>query len=363
MLDIVTIAAGGGSIAWIGPRGLLKVGPQSAGADPGPICYGRGGAQPTVTDASVVLGRIPAGLLGGEVPLDADAARTGFAELAGVLELSVEEAAAGVLEIACWNQTHGIRQVTIERGRDPRAYCLVAFGGSGPLIAAHIADLLEMEEVLIPPNPGNLSAFGLLVSDIRRDLVRTFVRGQHELDIAELEDAWRALEVEADEALRSEGVPAANIRLRRVVDARYAGEAHEVRVPAEEALDEVSLAGLLERFHEAHERRYGYSYAGEQPVEVVNLRIQAIGVVHRPRFAPTGKVGGTGRLGPVGQRPVYFDGIGYVEIPVYRRADLAGGTSLDGPAIVEEFGSTTVLFPQWSSRVDEYANLIMTRSR
>ena len=362
MLDIVTVAAGGGSIAWLGPQSSLKVGPQSAGADPGPICYGRGGTEPTVTDANLVLGRIPAGLLGGEVPLDLAAAREGFARLAGPLGLSVEEAASGVLEIATWNQAHGIRQVTIERGREPRSYLLVAFGGSGPLLASHIADVLEIERVLIPPNPGNLSAFGLLVSDIKRDFVRTFVRSEDNLEIEQLEEVWAALEEEGRRVLRAEGVEEGRIVLQRTVDARYFGEAHEVKVPVGggRRLDGRGLAAILDSFHDLHGRTFGYAYRGEQPVELVNLRVQAVGSVHRPSLSPSPD-GPRGASGPYTERPVYFDDDGFVDCPIYRRVDLGVEDSLDGPTVIEEFGSTTVVFPGWKLRVDAYGNLLMER--
>jgi N-methylhydantoinase A len=361
MLDIVTVAAGGGSIAWLGPLDSLKVGPRSAGADPGPICYGRGGSEPTVTDANLVLGRIPAGLLGGEVPLDTASARGGFARLAGPLGLSMEETAAGVLEIAAWNQAHGIRQVTIERGRDPRSYLLVAFGGSGPLLASHIADILEIERVLVPPNPGNLSAFGLLVSDIKRDFVRTFVRSEERLAIDELEEVWAGLEKEGRRVLRSEGVEEERIVLQRTVDARYLGEAHEVNVPVGAGrLDEQSLNAIIGRFHDIHELTFGYAYRGEQPVELVNLRILAVGCVHRPAPALATTNGQRGASGPYTERLVYFEE-GFVDCPVYRRAELAAGSSLDGPAIVEEFGSTTVVSPGWRLQVDGYGNNVMER--
>jgi N-methylhydantoinase A len=363
MVDIVTVAAGGGSIAWVSPQGSLKVGPQSAGADPGPVCYGKGGAEPTVTDANLALGRIPEGLLGGEVPLDRRASQSALGALGDRLGLSVEEVASGVLEIASWNQTHGIRQVTIERGRDPRTFCLVAFGGSGPLLAAQVADLLEVETVLVPPNPGNVSAFGLLVSDIRRDLVQTFVRGEHQFDVEELEAAWQELENQGRAVLRNEGVLPEKIDLRRVIDARYLGEAHEVKVPAPAGpLDAAGLTVLVERFHDVHELTYGYGYRGEQPVELVNLRVQAVGEVHRPRLTTSGN-GGAGPAVPVSMRPVYFEGRGFFDCPIHTRGDLRAGQTIDGPAIVEEFGSTTVVFPEWGARVDGYGNLLMERSR
>ena len=361
MVDIVTAAAGGGSVAWVGQQRSLKVGPQSAGADPGPICYGRGGTQPTVTDANLVLGRVPAVLIGGEIELDVEGARAAFETLGGELGLTAEEAAAGVLEIASWNQTHGIRQVSVERGRDPRAFALFAFGGSGPLLAAQVADLLDMETVIIPPNPGNTSAFGLLVSDIKRDFVRTFVRGESELDAAELRAAWSTLEDEGRDVLAREGVAADRMILKRIADARYLEEAHEVQVSVPEAqLDDAALAALVDRFHDVHERVYGYAYRGEQPVELVNLRVQAVGVVHRPTLAPA--AGGSTDARSVDIRAVHFDGAS-VETPIYRRDDLGAGASITGPAIIEEFGSTTVVFPAWQLRVDDFGNLILEKER
>jgi N-methylhydantoinase A len=361
MVDIVTVAAGGGSIAWMGQQGSLKVGPQSAGADPGPICYGKGGTAPTVTDANLVLGRVPSRLIGGEIQLDIDGARTAFEKLGAELGLTAHEAAAGVLEIASWNQTHGIRQVSVERGRDPRAFALFAFGGSGPLLAAQVAGLLDMETVIIPPNPGNTSAFGLLVSDIKRDFVRTFVRSEAQLDASELEAAWSELEREGRAVLTREGVAEDKMILKRIVDARYFGEAHEVQVPIPDAkIDAAALPGLIDRFHDVHDRVYGYAYRGEQPIELVNLRVQAVGVVHRPTLAPN--AGGSADPKPTGTRSVYFDGE-QVETPVYGRDQLGAGANFEGPAIVEEFGSTTVVFAGWRARVDDFGNLILEMNR
>ena len=263
----------------------------------------------------------------------------------------------GVLEIASWNQTHGIRQVSVERGRDPRAFALFAFGGSGPLLAAQVAGLLDMETVIIPPNPGNTSAFGLLVSDIKRDFVRTFVRSEAQLDASELEAAWSELEREGGAVLTREGVAEDKMILKRIVDARYFGEAHEVQVPVPDTkLDAAALPGLIDRFHDVHDRVYGYAYRGEQPIELVNLRVQAVGVVHRPTLASN--AGGSADPKPTGTRGVYFDGE-QAETPVYSRDQLGAGASFEGPAIVEEFGSTTVVFAGWRARVDDFGNLIL----
>lgn len=358
MLDIVAVGTGGGSVAWIGPQGALKVGPGSAGADPGPICYGNGGAEPTVTDANLVLGRIPNHLLGGEVPLDAELAEEGVGKIAAQLELSVEETAMGILEIAAWNQANGIRQVSVQRGHDPRNYCLVSFGGFGGLLAGEVADALGIQTVLVPPNPGNVSALGLQVSDVRRDYVRTFVRSEDEADLAEIESLWRQLEERGREDLKREGVADEAISLVRSADARYVGEAHECRVVLDEGLSGLdALTRVWADFHAAHERLFGFAYRGEQRVEIVNLRVQAVGAVHRPSLARSEN--GVASATPTTNRPVYF-GDRWVDAAIYARDQLPVGHTLSGPAVIQEFGSTTVVFGGWYVRVDEDLNLIMT---
>lgn len=361
MLDIVAVGTGGGSIAWIGPQGSMKVGPASAGADPGPMCYAKGGDQPTVTDANLVLARIPAHLLGGEVPLNVELAREGIGAIAAELKLGLEEAAAGVLEIAAWNQANGIRRVSIQRGHDPADYCLVAFGGSGGLLAGEVASALGIRTILIPPNPGNVSALGLQVSDIRRDYVRTHVRSELDADRAQLESIWLELEREGREDLRREGVPEERIRLIRSADVRYVGEAHECAVVlAAGETGEPAVARIWDGFHAVHQRMYGFSYRGVQRVEVVNLRVQAVGEAHRP---PVEDAAGEVTLyvpEPGSNRDVYVNG-DWIQCPIYDREQLGPGGQIAGPAVVEEYGSTTVVFRDWSLRVDGDRNLIMMR--
>lgn len=360
MLDIVAVGTGGGSIAWIGPQGSLKVGPASAGADPGPMCYGQGGEKPTVTDANLVLGRIPTHLLGGEVPLHVDLARRGVGEIASQLGLGLEETAIGILEIAAWNQANGIRQVSVQRGHDPRGYCLVSFGGSGGLLAGEVAAALGIATVLVPPDPGNVSALGLQVSDVRRDYVRTFVRSEDEANPAEVEHLWAALEAKGRDDLRREGVADGAITLVRSADARYVGEAHECRVVLSENLTGYSaLTALWAGFHDAHERLFGFAYRGQQHVELVNLRVQAIGAVHRPTLARRDDFGASEAPTPVSRRAVYFDDE-WVDAPIYAREQLDTGIELRGPAVIEEFGSTIVLFTGWRVSVDADLNLILT---
>ena len=362
MLDIVAVGTGGGSIAWLGPQQSLKVGPQSAGAVPGPMCYGAGGREPTVTDANVVLGRIPPHLLGGELPLDVAAAEEGVRELADSLGLGVPEAAAGILEIAAWNQSHGIRQVTVQKGHDPADYCLVAFGGSGGLLAGQVADALGITKILVPENPGNVSAFGLQVSNVRRDYVRTLVRRESGADAAALEAAWAELEDAGREDLIREGIAPDAIELVRTADVRYVGEASEctVRVDRGLAAGNGALAKVWDEFHDAHERIFGFGYRGEQEVELVNLRVQAVGSVHRPAVgAPRAGADGGAAAAPAA-RNVWF-GDGWTSALVHERRSLDPGATVAGPAVVEEFGSTVVIFPGWEAIVDDYRNLVMTR--
>ncbi|MEU6740440.1 hydantoinase/oxoprolinase family protein [Streptosporangium sandarakinum] len=359
MIDIVTVGAGGGSVAWISPEGTLKAGPRSAGADPGPLCYGRGGTDVTVTDAHVFLGRVPPYLLGGEIPLDADAARRGVEELAGRLGLSAERTAAGILEISAFNQSNAIRRITVGRGLDVRDLPMVAFGGSGPLLACRLIDILGLPSVLVPPDPGNVSAFGLLTVDVKDDHVRTFVT--RDLSLADAADVFGELEGRAAEALTREGFPADRHVYARSADLRYYGQAYEVRVPVPAGPpDEAWRAEVLDRFHEAHRRLYGYGYRDDprHGVEWVNLRVSGIGPITRPavRRRP---YGAAEPPPPAAVREVFHDG--WARVPVHRRAALAPGMTVRGPAVIEEYGSTLPLHLGFTARMDEYGNLEVRR--
>ena len=380
MIDIVTIGTGGGSIAWQGADGALRVGPRSAGADPGPICYGRGGTEPTITDAALVLGRIPPHLLGGEIPLDAELAARGIDALATGLGLTRERVAEGILEIAAWSQANAVRQVSVRRGLDVRDYALVAIGGSGPLLAGKLVDLLELKAAVVPPSPGNVSALGLLTVDLKNDYVVTSVGFDDELDLDRAEASYARLEGLARAALQREGFAEAEMQIVRSADMRYFGQAWEVRVdvptgPLTRAAADVGV----ENFHAAHARTYGFSYrprndsplrAGEglgvrssssrQRVEWVNLRVTGVGPMRRPPVAGSVSRDGTAERARTGSRTVTFEGSS-VETPVYARVQLGAGDTLDGPAIVEESGSTTVVFPGLTVRVDEFGNLILSR--
>ncbi|MBW8803558.1 MAG: hydantoinase/oxoprolinase family protein, partial [Catenulisporales bacterium] len=361
MIDVVTVGAGGGSVAWLAPEGTLKVGPRSAGADPGPVCYGRGGTEVTVTDAHLVLGRIPDGLLGGEVPLDTQAAHTGLATLGDKLGLSEQATAAGILEISAWNQANALRQITVKRGLDVRDFLLTAFGGSGALLACRLVDILGVRGVLVPPNPGNVSAFGLLTVDVRNDYVQTYVRRHDRIDVPRVSGLFQQLRTMAAEALSAEGFAAQQQVFKRSADLRYFGQAYEVRVAVPDGEFGPEAAGqVVAAFHDAHEAMYGYSFRDDerQAVEWVNLRVTGIGPIQRPVIAEV-PVRDGGRPEPVSERAVWFDDEP-VPTPIYDRRTLMYGDCLSGPAIVQEYGSTVPVHPGFLCTVDRWGNLHLT---
>jgi N-methylhydantoinase A len=364
MIDVRTIGTGGGSVAWISREGHLKVGPRSAGAEPGPMCYPNGGCEPTITDANLVLGRLPAALVGGGIALDAARSRAGLAALAKRLpgQMSVEHLAEGIVEIANWNQANAIRQMTIQRGIDPRGFALLSFGGAGPAQSPAVMELLGMQACIVPPNPGNLSAFGLLAVDWRTDHMITRVMHEDSIDLAAVGTLYAGLEKAAVLALQRNGIPSANMRLVREADIRYGGQSMEVRVAAPAGVIDT---GFLERtigaFHAAHLRTFGYNYSGEQKVELVNLCVSGFGIMERPKIPElTAWAGANGRHKST--RPVYFNGA-WVDTPIHDRAALPRQLRLRGPAVVDEFGSTTVVFPGQELRVDPHGILVIRSDR
>jgi len=360
MIDIVSVGTGGGSIAAVTPEGGLAVGPRSAGAEPGPVCYGRGGDQVTLTDANLVLGRIGPALLGGGLPLDRDAASRAVEALAARAHLEPVSFAAGIVEIANWNQANAIRQLTVRKGLDPAAFVLVAFGGSGPMQAGRLMELLGIETALIPLSPGTVSAFGLLTVDVRNEQVVTRVVPQERLDPSEIDALFARLEGAARTGLKAEGVPSHEIYMERSADMRYFGQASELRVTLPAGpWDASTTATALAAYHAAHQRAYGYSYPGAQTVEFVNWRVSCGGRIPRPTLPalePDGR-----RATPREARRVFFDEAGFLETPVHVRSDLRAGERLAGPLLVEEFGSTSVVPPGISLRVDPAGNLILER--
>ncbi|HEY3947293.1 MAG TPA: hydantoinase/oxoprolinase family protein [Solirubrobacteraceae bacterium] len=358
MLDVHTIGAGGGSIAFVDPAGAFRVGPRSAGAVPGPACYGLGGEDPTVTDAHVVLGRIdPDRFLGGQMHLDVARAGAAFERLADQLGLGVAEAAEGAITIANANMARAIRSRTVEKGHDPREFALVAFGGAGPLHAAEVADSLDIPEVLVPPHPGITSASGLLTSDLKYDQMRTLFMVQGDVDEARLNGALDDLEDELRGRLRRDGVADEDIEVARMLDCRYAGQGYELRLTLGEGQ---FSADDLDRFHALHEREYGHSF--EDPIEIVNARVSAIG--RRPELTRLHEPTRDLDTGLVDERDSVFRVSGSLESLTTRffgRQALQIGRPVPGPAIVFHPDTTTLVPPQWTACAHESGNLTLTR--
>ena len=362
MVDIHTLGAGGGSIAWIDPGGALRVGPRSAGADPGPACYGIGGDEATVTDANLVLGRLGEGsLLGGTMTLDAGAARAAIEKrVSGPLGLSIEEAAEGIVQVVNASMVKGIRVVSVSKGYDPREFCLVAFGGAGPVHASELAAEMDIPSVLVPVAPGVTSALGLLMADLRHDFAQTVLRPGSELSPEEITSRYEELEAQAVGQMRREGVESEDVTLVRTADARYVGQGYELEVPAASGrLDQEGVEGIMGRFHEAHVRSYGYA-SRDNAVEVVNLRVTALAEMRRPDLAGAVREGGSPLEAVIGERDVYF-GNERRRTKVYDRSLLHPGDEVVGPAIVEQLDSTTVVWADQSAAVDGYSNLLLTR--
>ena len=361
MLDIVTVGSGGGSIAWTDDYGNMKVGPQSAGADPGPVCYSKGGDKPTVTDAAVVLGRLPKSLIGGELELNEEKAKEIYKVFGNEHGMKPEEAAAGVLELAAINQVFGIRKVTTTRGRDPSNYAMVAFGGAGGLFATEVAEFLEITTIITPPDPGNLCALGLHVSDVKRDYIQTIVRSQSNYDQEEIIKIWTKLRDQGIKDIIEEGILRKNINIEYVADIRYFGEGHEVQVNIPQGLTiDKAINFMWQQFHQEHDKSFGFHYEGKQDVELVNLRVRAVGIQNRPKIKTVKRQQKDTK--PKFSRDVFWKDFGWISSSVFDRNDLAIGQIIKGPAIVEEYGSTTVVPKNWSCIVDEYKNIILKKA-
>ena len=362
VIDLVEIGAGGGSIAWVDSGDMLRVGPRSAGADPGPVCYRRGGTEPTVTDANVVLGRLnPAYFLGGEISLDVEGARRAIAECcAEPLGLDLVEAANGIVEIANAAMVNALHLISVQRGYDPREFVLVGFGGAGPVHANAIQRDCEMPTLVIPRAPGIFSATGLLGTDLKRDSSLTLLRRLEEIDVGEVEGAFATLERAGSAELAHERLPRERIDFSRQVDMRYVGQSFELTIPlADGVFDAAQAEALRERFHAEHDRAYGFS-APAEPVEVVSLRLTTVGRIEKPPLRPLERAAGDPL--PKEQREVYFaETGGFVECPIHDRYSLGAGATLSGPAVVEELDSTVVVHPGYRVEVDELGNLVVRR--
>ena len=367
-LDLTTISAGGGSIVWIDRAGFLSVGPQSAGADPGPVCYGRGGENPTVTDADIVCGLLnPDYFLGGTQTLDADAARAALeAAIAKPMKMSVAEAAAGIRRIVDMRMADEVRVFAARRGVDLGEFALLPFGGAGAVHAAAVAEELGMRRIIVPARPGAFSALGLLCTDVLHDYIRSELGALERLDPAHAEEMFREIEAKAASELAEEGLDPSAAVFERDLDMRYAGQGYELRVPLsglwQSALDGKALAAARARFDEVHERIHGHA-AKEKGVEVVSYRLRVR--VNVPKFSPHALPDRAPSPPPPaavkGTRRVFFDAAKETETAIYDRDKLVVGVTFTGPAIVEQFDATTVVPPGWHASVDRYGNLILER--
>jgi len=367
MVDIAEVGTGGGSIALVDASGALKVGPQSAGAEPGPACYGLGGTQATVTDANLVLGRLGADrFLGGEMALDVAAAERAIREhVAKPLGLSVTEAAAGILRIGVTTMSYAVKGVSTERGLDAASFALVAYGGAGPLHASAIAREIGMDRLIVPRAPGHFCAFGMLHSDLRYDFVRTWFTRLADASFQDIERVYQVLVSEGRKALDRSGVRPARVALAYAADMRYVGQEHPVTVDLSASVFKRRDRDAIKRhFDEVHQRRYG-TCAPAEPAEIVSLRATVTGVMKKP---PLERVAAGARVPPkialTGRRSVYFAELGKaVPTPTYARDELRAGNRIDGPALIEEHASTTVLLPGDRMRLDEFGNLVIAVGR
>lgn len=353
-IDLAEVSSGGGTIAWVEGVGALRVGPISAGADPGPACYGKGGKDPTVTDANLVLGRLnPEGLAGGEVRILPELAERALEEkVAKPLGISLVQAAHGVTEIVNNHMMRALRLVSIERGYDPRELTLLAFGGAGPMHAPFLAEGLGITDVIIPLSAGAFSALGLILADFRHDLIRSVMRQASEIDRTSLEEVLQDLEEEATQILSKEGFASSETVMERQLDLRYLGQSYEITVPMQGSLEKT-----LNSFHLRHREIYGYAAEGE-PIEVVNARLVATGITRKPELRkaqPSMQAPSPQAL--TDKRTAFFDSTGWIETPIYSRVALLPGNRLAGPAIVEQYDATTVVPPGWNATVDDFLNL------
>lgn len=359
-IEIKTVGAGGGSIAWIDPGGALQVGPQSAGADPGPVCYGTGGTEPTVTDANLVLGRLnPDSFLGGEMRIDPQASRGAIWEkVAKPLGLSIERAAEGIIKVINATMVKGIKYVSVEKGYDPREFALVAFGGNGPVHASELAQELNIHKIIVPWSPGVHSALGLLMSDFRFDYVRTYMKPMGELSLEMLNEAYVELENEALAQMGRDGVRQQDVLLFRSADIRYQRQGYTLEIPlASGVLPQRALEELAHNFHATHRKVYGFCHLDDL-LELTNLRLAAIGLMPKPQLKREFPAGASSEKALKARRDVYLDGR-WCDTSIYSRELLGPGSKLEGPAIIEQFDSTTVLFPGQRAEVDHLGNIIV----
>jgi N-methylhydantoinase A len=356
-IDIVEIGAGGGSIAWVDAAGALKVGPVSAGADPGPACYGKGGTQPTVTDANVLAGRInPEYFLGGEIELDMDNLQNAMQPIADHFGISVEQAAMGIIRLADNSMVNAIKLVSVRRGYDPREFVLIAFGGGGAMHAPALARELRVKKVIIPNEPAVFSAWGMLMTDLRQDFIRTTIRRVDQIEPSALTGIYNDMEASAMQNLEEQHVSRDRVLFQRFADMRYMGQEHTVKVPIPGGeITAAQMPEIAEKFHELHE--HAFTFRLESMIEFVNYHLTAFGVVDKPELKKLNGDGASLEAALKGQRRVNFDELGYHECPIYERSLLPLNIPIQGPLVIEEPASTTVVFPDQKVTRDDYGFL------
>lgn len=362
MIEILSIGAGGGSIAWVDAGGALRVGPQSAGADPGPVCYNLGGTEPTVTDANLSLGRIDPGyFLGGEITLNELEARKAVqTNIAERFSMDTVEAADGIIEVINANMARAMRSILTERGYDPREFVLMAFGGAGGLHAAALIRELGVPRAVVPSNPGALSAVGMLATDFRHDHARTYVQAIDDLDLSEVNAIYQTLERQTAADLEAESITHERLTLMRSADVRYVGQEYHINLPiSAEPLKESDRHALVRQFNDAHEKLYSYS-TPETPVQLVNLRVAGLGFIAKPQFPTYSPGTDDARQAIKTRRPVYFkEGGGFVQTPIYAIDRLRPRNQISGPGIIEDPNSTIVVLPGQTARIDAFRNVFV----
>ncbi|MFC7400623.1 hydantoinase/oxoprolinase family protein [Chelatococcus sp. GCM10030263] len=361
MLDIHTVGAGGGSIAYVDAGGLLKVGPRSAAADPGPVCYGRGNEEPTVTDANVVLQVLnPTHLLNGRMPIDQARAKAAIARLAEKLGMDVMATAQGIISVVIANMAKAIRVISVERGYDPRDYAMLGFGGAGPIHAARLARELEIPRLVVPKYPGIMCALGLLLTDLRSNMSLTRLQPLSDEEAGSLQQGFASLEERAETWFAQEAIEPQRRSVIRAVDMRYGGQGYELTVHCPAGpIDAAAIKALREGFERAHRQVYGY-IAEEEPIQVTTLRLEAVGLVPKAEFKPQAKATTPVETAIVTRREVWLPETGgFTPCPIYDREKLGPGHRIAGPAIVDQMDSTTLVLPGQAATVDPYLNLII----
>ncbi|MGC9345188.1 MAG: hydantoinase/oxoprolinase family protein [Candidatus Bathyarchaeales archaeon] len=362
-IDLSECSAGGGTIAWVDEGKALQVGPISAGAEPGPACYGKGGKQPTVTDANVVLGRLnPKYMLGGKMKIHPKLSEKAILnEICEEIRLDLTEAAAGIIKITNSAMAKILRIVSVERGHDPRDFVLMCFGGAGPMHGCALAEELNIIKIIVPHNPGLFSANGLLAADFKNNLVKAVMKLIDEVDVKKVEAAFRKLEFKGARLLEKQHVPKANMHFIRQMDLRYFGQSYELTIPTSTPFTEDVLRQTVESFHKKHTAIYGYAVK-EEPVELVNVKLTAVGLVEKPKL----KERPLHREKPskealMAKRKVFFEKYNdYINTPIYRREKLKAGNIINGSAVIEQYDTTTVVYPNWTASVDRFENIVLS---